>query len=120
MHRKAEEHAHNEILAFSMTALGVNLLIGGLLVIIMVAGETSWFLSFPYASLQIPPAYLGLILTTAGFVILAAGFTLVMYYDRRRAWYMKEIEKSSIRKEKGVLKSADEILEEYTGQKKRR
>jgi hypothetical protein len=114
MHRKAEEHAHNEILAFSMTALGLNLLIGGLLVIIIVSGESSLSLSFPYMPLQISPAYFGLILAITGFVILAAGFMLVAYYDRKRTWYMREIEKASIRKEKGVLKSVDEILEEHS------
>jgi hypothetical protein len=47
LHRKAEENARNEILAFLMIILGVNLLTGGLLAIIIAAGEPNWFLSFP-------------------------------------------------------------------------
>ncbi|MEM3729069.1 MAG: hypothetical protein QXF75_07755 [Candidatus Bathyarchaeia archaeon] len=62
MHRKAEENAHNEILAFLMTILGVNLLVGGLIVTILLAGEPAWLLIFPYTA-QGSSAYIGLILT---------------------------------------------------------
>ena len=120
MHRKAEEHAHNEILAFLMIILGVNLLIGGLLTIIIAAGEPNWLLNFPYVPLQASPAYLGLILTFTGFAILSAGFLLVVHYDRKRSWYVKEIEKSSIPKKwKTNSKTVNQILEEYTGKRKR-
>jgi len=120
LHRKAEEHAHNEILAFLMIILGVNLLIGGLLTIIIAAGEPNWLLNFPYVPLQASPAYLGLILTFTGFAILSAGFLLVVHYDRKRSWYVKEIEKSSIPKKwKTNSKTVNQILEEYTGKRKR-
>jgi len=88
MHRKTEENAHNEILAFLMTVLGVNLLVGGLIVVILVAGEPSWPLIFPYTPPQTSSAYIGLILTITGFIILSAGFILVIHYDRKRTWYM--------------------------------
>lgn len=120
LHRKAEENAHNEILAFLMTVLGVNLVVGGLLVVIIVVGEPSWLLIFPYEPLQTSSAYLGLILTITGFAILSAGFVLVMYYDRKRSWYIKEIEKSSIRRKISHPKSVKEILEEYTDKRKKR
>ena len=120
LHRKAEENAHNEILAFLMIILGVNLLTGGLLAIIIAAGEPSWLLSFPYMPLQASPAYLGLILTVAGFAVLAAGLVLVMHYDRKRSWYIKEIEKSSMPKKwKTNSETVDQILEEYSGKRKK-
>jgi heme/copper-type cytochrome/quinol oxidase subunit 1 len=120
MYRKAEENAHNEILAFLMTILGVNLLLGGLIVAILVAGELSWFLIFPYALPQKSSAYIGLILTFTGFLILSAGFILVIHYDRKRRWYIKEIEKSSLPKKwKKDYKTVNQILEEYVGKRKK-
>jgi len=119
-HRKAEENAHNEILAFLMLVMGVNLLVGGLLVIIVVMGESSALLSLPYIPLQVSSAQLGLLLAIVGFVVLVAGFALVVHYDRRKTWYIKKIEKSSIIQEESVPKSVNELLEEYTGKKKKR
>ena len=116
MHRKAEENAHNEILAFLMTILGVNPLIGGLFVVIITAEEPSWLLIFPYK-----PLYMGLILTITGFTILSAGFILVIHYDRKRAWYIKEIERSSLPKKwKTNSKTVNQILEEYTGRRRKK
>lgn len=120
LHKRAEENAHNEILAFLMLVLAVNLLTGGLLVIIIAKGEPNWLLSFPYVPLQFTPAQLGLFLVVTGFTILAAGSSLVVYYNGKRSRYTKEIGKSSIHKEKSVLKSVDELLEEYTGKRKKR
>jgi heme/copper-type cytochrome/quinol oxidase subunit 1 len=121
MHRKAEENAHNEILAFLMTILGVNLLIGGLLVVIITVEEPSWLLVFPYKPLQTQSAYMGLILTIMGFTILSAGFIVVIHYDRKRAWYIREIERSSLPKKwKTNSKTVNQILEEYTGRRKKR
>jgi len=121
MHRKAEENAHNEILAFLMAILGVNLLIGGLIEVTIVTGEPSWLLIFPYTPAQTSSAYLGLILTLTGFTILSAGFILVIHYDRKKTWYIKEIEKSSIsQKWKTDYKTANQILEEYTRKRRKK
>lgn len=121
LHRRAEENAHNEILAFLLMILGVNLLLGGLLTVVIVVGEPSWLLIFPYKLLQTQSAYLGLILTITGFMILSAGFVLAVYYDRKRLWYRKEIEKSSMPKimEKTDIKTVNQILEEYVGRRKK-
>jgi len=121
LHRKAEENAHNEILAFLMIVLGVNLLVGGLLTIIIASEEPNWLLNFPYIPLQASPANLGLVLTFTGFAILSAGFILVIHYNRKRSWYIKEIEKSSIIPKWNVgSKTVDQILEEYTGKKRKK
>jgi len=54
-------------------------------------------------------------------MILSAGFVLVMYYDRKRSWYRKEIEKSSMPKRwKTDIKTVNQILEEYVGKRKKR
>jgi hypothetical protein len=119
LHRRAEENAHNEILAFLMTVLGVNLLIGGIIVVTIVVGGPTWLLSFPYTPPQTSSAYTGLVLTITGFIILSGGFILVIYYDRKRSWYIKEIEKSSLPKKwKTDYKTVNQILEEYTGKRK--
>lgn len=119
MHRKAEENAHNEILAFLTTILGINLLVGGLIVTILVAEEPNWLLILPYVFSQKPPAYIGLTLTITGFLILLAGFILVIHYDRKRRWYIKEIEKSSLpEKMARDYKTVNQILEEYVRKRK--
>lgn len=118
MHRKADENAHNEILAFLLMILGVNLLMGGLITVILVVGELNWLFAFPYTPLKTKSGYVGLILTLAGFVLMSAGFILVMHYDRKRSWYTKELGKSVVPR-RTTDKSIDEILEEYVGKRKR-
>lgn len=117
LYRKADEHAHNEILSFLLMILGVNLLIGGLLITVIIAGEPSWLLIFPYKPSQTSSAYLGLILAIAGFALLSSGFLLVIHYDRKRSWCIKELEKSNMHKRVSSLKSVNEIMEEYMGKR---
>jgi hypothetical protein len=120
LHRKAEENAHNEILAFLLIILGVNLLTAGLMVTIIVSGGQDWWLFHLYWQLQTATINLGLILTIMGFAISSAGFILVIHYDRKKSWYRRQIEKSSIaEKWKMKPKSVDEILEEYVGRRKK-
>lgn len=118
LHKKAEESAHNEILAFLLIILGVHLLTAGLLVTVIVSGGQEWWLFTIYWQFQTATTSLGLILTLIGFVISSASFILVIHYDRKKSWYRKQIEKSSII-EKGKMKpkSIDEILEEYVGKR---
>ena len=119
-HKKAEENAHNEILAFLLIILGTHLLTAGLLVTIIVSGEQEWWLFSIYGQLQTATTSLGLILTITGFAISSAGFILVIHYDRKKSWYRKQIERSSIAKKwKTNSKSVDEILEEYAGKRRK-
>ncbi|MDH5459793.1 MAG: hypothetical protein OEW71_01995 [Candidatus Bathyarchaeota archaeon] len=118
LHRKAEENAHNEILAFLLMILGVNLLMGGLLTTLIIFGELTVLLH-PY---RLPPSfsvYSSFILSVVGFAVLFAGFILVLYYNRKRLWFVNEIEKSAIRR-KIAPKTAIEILQEYAGKQKKR
>jgi len=121
LHRKAAENAHNEILAFLLMVLGVDLLLGGLLVVVIVVGQLDWLFVFPYVPLQAMSAYFGLILTVAGFVVLCAGFVLTVYYDRKRSWCTREIERSSVLKRRRTsVKTVNQILEEYMGKRRKR
>jgi hypothetical protein len=120
LYRKAEQNAHSEILAFLMMILGMNLLIGGLIVTIMAVGQLN-LLPFMLQQPLTQSTTLGLILTISGFSILLAGFVLVINYDRQRSWHLSQIEKSTkLKNRKITIRTADEILETLTEEKKRR
>jgi hypothetical protein len=118
LYRKADQNAHNEILAFLMMIMGINLLIGGLVVTVIVVGEP---IILPFI-IQQPPsqsATIGFTLTLAGFAILAVGFILVVHYDRERSWYVGETTKSTMyRKKKPTAKTLDQTLQELAAQRK--
>jgi vacuolar-type H+-ATPase subunit I/STV1 len=119
LYRQAEKNAHNEILAFLVILLGVNLLVGGLVITIIMAGQP---ILFPFITQHIinMPIATGLILTDAGFSIIFAGFVLVIHYDKQRSWNLKEIDKSAGRKNwKVAIKTANEMLEEMDEDKKK-
>lgn len=100
-----------------MMILGMNMLIGGLIVTIIAAGQ---LIIFPFV-IQQPlnqSSVVGLVLTLSGFFILLAGFVLVMHYDRKRSWHLGEIDKSTtIKNPRIAIKSTSRILEELTEEK---
>jgi hypothetical protein len=102
-----------------MVVLGVNILVGGLVVTILTVGQVSPLFSMFSQSLN-SSGVLGLVLTLVGFCLLCAGFILVVYYDRERSWYLGEIEKSTqIKNRKISVRTAHDILEELVGGKKK-
>jgi hypothetical protein len=110
---KSDESAHNEIMAFLMVILGMNISIGGLIVTIIMLGQPNIFLFMTQQPISMSAA-LGPILTIVGFLLTSAGFILVVYYDRKRSWYMGEIHKASMfEKKKSKSKAVDPILEPY-------
>jgi hypothetical protein len=112
LYRKAEQNAHSEILAFLMMILGMNLLMGGLILTALTAGGPNLLFYVTQQPLS-QSAVLGLVLTITGFLILSASFVLVVHYDRQRSWHLKEIEKSTgLRNRKVTIKTADELLKE--------
>lgn len=116
---KAEQNAHNEILAFLMMIVGVNLLVGGLIVTVMTVGEP---IINPFNIQQVLSysSILGLILTIAGFFLISAGFMLVIHYDRKRTWHLKEIEKTTALKNRRIrVRSAGQILDELVHEEKK-
>jgi hypothetical protein len=118
-YRQAEKNAHNEILAFIIMAIGVNLLIGGLIITVFTTGQpiiipfiTQQFINLPIA--------LGVILTNSGFAIIFAGFTLSIHYDKQRSWHLKEIDKSGGQKNWQVaVKTANEMFQQIDEKKKK-
>jgi heme/copper-type cytochrome/quinol oxidase subunit 1 len=94
LQRKADDSTHNEILSFLTVILGAVLLMGGLLITSMAVEQTQWFLLLPYQLSSHPSAFLGLILTSTGFILIIVGFVSVIYYDRRKAWCLSQIQKA--------------------------
>jgi hypothetical protein len=102
-----------------MMTLGMNLLIGGLIVTIIAVGQLNLF-PFMFQQALSQSAALGLILTLSGFFILSAGFVLVIKYDRQRSWHLSQIEKSTKLKSRKIsIITTNEILEGLTEKKER-
>jgi hypothetical protein len=115
---KAEQNAHNEILAFLMMVVGVNLLVGGLIVTVITVGEPI-FNPFNISPTVSYSSSLGLILTFAGFTVIAAGFILVINYDRSRTWHLREVEKAAMLKSRKInVRSAQEMYTELVKEEK--
>jgi hypothetical protein len=93
-----------------MMILGMNLLMGGLITTVITAGGSNLFFYVTQQPLS-QSAVLGLALTITGFLILSAGFVLVVHYDRQRSWHLTEIEKSTrSRNRKVTVRTPDEFL----------
>jgi len=102
-----------------MMIVGVNLLVGGLIVTVMTVGVP---IINPFNIQQVLSysSILGLILTISGFSIISAGFILVIQYDRKRTWHLKEIEKTTALKNRKIhIRSAEQILDELVYEEKK-
>lgn len=118
-YRQAEKNAHNEILAFLVIIMGINLLATGLIITIMTTGQPV-LSPYPLPQYINLPLALGLILTDSGFAIIFAGFALSIHYDKQRSWHLNEIDKSTKRKNWKVnIRTTDEILQELKEEKKK-
>ena len=101
-----------------MMTLGMNLLIGGLVVTTITVGEPVLLPFIIQQPLNLS-ATLGLILTIAGFAILSVGFILVIHYDKEMSWYIHETEKSTMYRKRGNrVRTGNKILEEYFDKEK--
>jgi hypothetical protein len=97
-----------------MMILGMNLLMGGLVVTVIATGGPNLLLYLTQQPLN-QSAVLGLALTITGFLILVSGFVLVVHYDRQRSWHLNEIEKSTRPKSRKItIKTPDELIEGLT------
>jgi len=94
-----------------MVILGINISMGGLIVTIMMVGGPN-LLSFLTRPISISVA-LGPTLTFIGFLVASIGFITTFHYDRRRTWYLREVQKSSMFEKKTGQKTPNEVLEEY-------
>jgi len=119
LYRKSEQNAHSEILSFLMMVMGVNILVGGLVVTVITVGQVPLF-PFMFSQPMNSSAVVGLVLTLVGFCLLCAGFLLVVHYDRERSWYLGEIEKSTkIKNRKITVRTAHDILGELVENRKK-
>jgi hypothetical protein len=99
-----------------MMVLGMNLLMGGLIVTVITAGGPNLLFYLTQQPLS-QSAALGLVLTITGFLVLSAGFVLVVHYDRQRSWHLNEIEKSTRpRNSKVTIRTQDELLKELAAE----
>ena len=120
LYRKAEQNAQNEILAFLIMILGMNLLIGGLIVTVLAVGEPL-FLPFLAQQPVDRAATVGFVLTFAGFFMLSAGFVLAIHYDRQRSWYVGETAKSTMyEKDTTAIRTVNETVRELIEEKKKK
>lgn len=117
-YRKAEENAHNEVLAYLTVVLGAVFLVGGLFITITVTENPTWLFILPYQMPSSRPAILALILTTAGFGLMLAGFVLAVHYDHRRSCYLNQVEKTTRNRRSFTPEEIREILKEL-GEKKK-
>ena len=111
LYRKADQYAHNEILAFLMMVLGMVSLVGGLIITVVMTGQLLLIPLIDQHPLS-PSSSVGLILTTAGFLVLSGGFVMAVYYDRKRSWHVNEIEKSNQLKNRKI--NIDVVKEKLT------
>ena len=93
MREHAEELRHRETLAFLIMIMGMISLMGGLTMTIILANQLSWVLFFPYEPGS--SGLLGMALTLLGFALISAGFVLVVYYDREKMWFLKQLRESN-------------------------
>jgi hypothetical protein len=92
--------------------LGMNLLMGGLIMTMSLVGELNIIPLFGEKPLTASTT-LSLILSITGFSVTLAGFVLVIYYDRKRTWYTSQMDKSTLRnKKKTERKTIEELLRE--------
>jgi len=116
-HRRAEENAHNEVLAYLTMVLGAVFLVGGLLITITVTENPTWLFILPYQISSSRPAILALTLTTAGFGLILAGFVLALHYDHRRSRCLNQIEKTTKNQRRITPEEIREILKELDKEK---
>jgi len=113
LYRKADQYAHNEILAFLMMILGMISLIGGLNVTLAVSGQLLLIPMIDQYPLS-PSSSVGLVLTTAGFIVFSGGFVSTVHYDRKRSWHVGEIEKAyQLKNRKIDIHVVKETLERF-------
>jgi membrane-bound ClpP family serine protease len=118
LYRKADQYAHNEILAFIMMVLGMVSLVGGLTVTVVMSGQILLIPILETYPLS-PSSSVGFMLTTGGFTVLLAGFVLAVYYDRKRTWHVGEIEKGNHLKNRKIdINVVKKTFEDFSKEEK--
>jgi phosphatidylglycerophosphatase A len=102
-----------------MMILGVNLLVGGFIVTVIMTGQIM-DLQFVIQHSLSQSSAIGLFLTGIGFLMLSAGFVMVVYYDCKKSWHLGEVEKTEkVKNRKITIRTTRETLEELTQEKRK-
>jgi uncharacterized membrane protein len=91
LHEKAEESRHNETLGFLILAIGVIMLIGGMVITAVKVENPDWLLFIPYKLNSHPVVLLGLSLTSIGLTLLILGMSFSTHSALQRTMYMDRL-----------------------------
>lgn len=91
LHEKAEESRHNETLGFLILAIGVIILMGGILITAVKVDNPDWLLFIPYKLNSHPLVLLGLSLTSIGVTLLILGIAFSMHSALQRTMYIDRL-----------------------------
>ena len=94
LHEKAEESRHNETLAFLIVVIGVNFLVGGIVVTVVTVENPEWLLFIPYKLNSHPYSLVGLSFTSIGLVLLVLGIVFSIHSALQRSLYMDRLKES--------------------------
>lgn len=94
LHEKAEESRHNETLGFLILAMGVIILMSGLLITAVKVNNPDWLLFIPYKLNTDPFVLLGLSLTSIGLTLLILGIAFSTHSALQRTMYMDRLKEA--------------------------
>jgi heme/copper-type cytochrome/quinol oxidase subunit 1 len=109
LHEKAEESRHNETLGFLILAVGVMLLMSGLLITAIKVENPDWLLFIPYKLNTHPFVLLGLSLTSIGLTLLFLGIAFSIHSALQRTMYIDRLKEAQEKFEVRVLEPEVEL-----------
>jgi hypothetical protein len=103
LHEKAEESRHNETLGFLILAIGVVMLMSGLLITAIKVENPTWFLFVPYELNTHPYSLLALCLTLIGLALSILGIIFSTHSALQRTMYIDRLKESQQKFEARVI-----------------
>jgi len=94
LHEKAEESRHNETLGFLILAMGINILMSGILITAVKVDNPDWLLFIPYKLNTHPFVLLGLSLTSIGLTLALLGIAFSIHSALQRTMYMDRLKET--------------------------
>jgi len=118
LHEKAEESRHNETLGFLILAIGVILLMSGLLITAIKVENPDWLLFIPYKLNTHPFVLLAISLTSIGLTLLILGIVFSTHSALQRTMYIDRLKEAQQRFETRVVEP--EVQLEHTQQEQKK
>jgi heme/copper-type cytochrome/quinol oxidase subunit 1 len=103
LHEKAEESRHNETLGFLILAIGVVMLMSGLLITAIKVENPAWFLFVPYELNTHPYSLLALCLTLIGLALSILGIIFSTHSALQRTMYIDRLKEAQQKSEVRVI-----------------